>query len=77
MSLCIFGRNAIKVRVVVFSVYHVRTQMMPLYLIIGDVNFDLLLELAFARFTHNKAIICYFIILSDLKELNFKLKLSP
>lgn len=29
-----------KIRAVVFSGYHVRAQVMLLYLIIGDVNFD-------------------------------------
>lgn len=50
---------------------------MPVYLIIGDLNFGHLVKLAFARFTDNKVMICPFVVLNNLKEFNVKVKLSP
>lgn len=45
---------------------------MLVHLLIGGVNFGVLVTVVFVRFPYNKILICPFIILSNLKELNFK-----
>lgn len=50
--------------------------MVPIYLIIGNGNFSHWVKVVFARILQNKAVIGPFIV-SNLKELNFKVKLFP
>lgn len=66
----------IKVKDVLFSEHLVRGHMVPVYLIIGDVTFGHVVKLVLARLSDNQVIICPFITLSNLKELNFQVKLS-